>query len=382
MTKLSGAFMLAALMLTSLPAFADGADDTGLTRIEITDRLLRPWDMAFLSANKALVTEKEGGLQLVDLTTGNKTLVSGLPADLDNRNKTGIGDNSGLFGIALHPAFEQNPWVYLSYSAKTEEGTTTKVIRAKLNGTTLSQSQDLLVASPFSADRYHYGGGLVFGSDGNLYVTIGERLFNEKDQPPLPIAQNYQDKRGKIYRLNSDGSIPEDNPDFGPGSAAGLYAVGIRAAQGLALHPETGHIWFSEHGTRQGDEINLLKAGANYGWPVKTTGGYRFREYQPPALPDRTFTPPSWHWEHTVAPTGLTFYTGEEFPHWRGSLLLAGLSRGSFWRLTVEGNEIVAAHELFEDQRIRLRSVKQAPDGKLYLLTDEANGRILRIVKN
>ena len=378
--------LLLALTGSSFYIFAETTEEANnqqpLTRIEIAERLLRPWDMDFLSADTALVTEKEGTLQKVNLLTGEKTPIKGLPEDLSRRNQTGIGDNSGLFAVKLDPDFSENQWVYLSYAATSDKGNgaTTKVIRGKFYNDTLTDLQTLLVATPYTEDRYHYGGGLIFGADGKLYITVGERLFNEKDEPALPIAQNYRDKRGKIYRLNPDGSIPTDNPAFPGESVPGLYALGIRAAQGLTLHPHTQHIWFSEHGTRQGDEINLLKAGANYGWPIKTTGGYRFQEYQPPALADRTFTPPVWYWEHTVAPTGLTFYQGSEFPQWNGNLLLAGLSRGSFWRMTLKGHEIVEAEELFTEQRIRLRNVKQGPDGKLYLLTDEANGRVLRVV--
>ena len=371
------------LILLICPCCSALSAELNLIRTQITDRLIRPWDMVFLNHEQALVTEKEGTLVKVNLTNGDKTYLTGMPKDLANRNKTGIGDNSGLFGIALHPNFTETSWVYLSYAASNESGlTTTKVVRGKIANNQFSDIETLFVAAPFSGDRYHYGGGLVFGRDNKLYFTVGERLFNEKDQPKdMPIAQNYMDRRGKIYRFNDDGSIPEDNPSFSSEVQPGIYAVGIRAAQGLTVHPKTGQIWFSEHGTRQGDEINVLHKGANYGWPIKTTGGYRFQEYQPPTLPERTFTPPTWFWQHTVAPTGLTFYTGSELTEWRGSLLVAGLSKGSFWRMQLEGNRIVDGEELFAEQRIRLRNVKQGPDGKLYVLTDEANGRILRIDK-
>ena len=237
---------------------------------------------------------------------------------------------------------------------------------------------------------------MTFGGDGKLYVTIGERLYHEADEPPLPIAQDLADKRGKIYRLNADGTAPADNPDFGPDGTPGLFAVGIRAAQGIALNPETGDIWFSEHGGRQGDEINLLVAGANYGWPVKTDGGYRDADYAPPELPDRVYTDPIWSWPHTVAPTGITFYDGRDFPAWRGDLLVAGLSRGSFWRLNFEDGEIASVEELFVDDRVRSRNVAVGPDGALYMLTDtlfrtgatggleftgEPSGQLLRIAR-
>jgi len=256
---------------------------------------------------------------------------------------------------------------------------TTKIIRAVLKNNSLQQVKTLFVAEPYTHERYHYGGGMVFGKDGKLYFTIGERLFSEKDQPVVPIAQDIQDRRGKIYRINPDGTIPDDNPDFGAKATPGLYAIGIRAAQGIALDTLSGKIWFSEHGTHQGDEINVLKAKANYGWPMKTTGKYRYAEYAPQAIPGNNYSDPAWFWLQTVAPTGLHFYSGNEFAAWNRNLLVGGLSRGSLWRMVIEGETIKSAEELFTDERLRIRKVAQSPAGKLYILSDEVNGKIIRI---
>ena len=155
--------------------------------------------------------------------------------------------------------------------------------------------------------------------------------------------------------------------------------MGIRAAQGITLDTNTNKIWFTEHGTHQGDEINVLKPGANYGWPMKTTGKYRFAEFAPTPIPGNTYTDPVWSWLHTVAPTGLLFYGGSEFANWKGNLLVTGLSRGSLWRMNVEGETIKSAEELFTDDRVRTRKVAQSPMGKLYILTDELNGKLIRI---
>lgn len=346
----------------------------------VFEGLLHPWSIAFLNEEEALVSEKDGQLVKVNLTSKTKTPISGFPDDLiDSIRVRSRGDNSGIFEVVLDPNFSNNQHIYVSYAAENEKGATTKVIKAKLDGNSLSDIQELLVASPYTREMYHYGGGMTFGRDGKLYITVGERLFNEKDQPPMPIAQNLEDKRGKIYRLNPDGSIPADNPDFGVDAVPGLYAIGIRAAQGLTTHPETGDIWFSEHGTIQGDEINILRKGANYGWPIITTGKYRAPNYAPPKLEGVEFTDPTWYWLHTVAPTGLSFYTGDEFPTWKGNLFVPGLSRGSLWRFTMEGTTIKHAEELFVDDRVRSRKIRQSPDGKLYLLTDEENGKIIRI---
>ena len=346
----------------------------------ILDNLQHPWSIAFLNEKEALITEKDGALLLVDLESKTRVEIGGLPTDLiDSIRLKDRRDNSGLFDIVLDPNFKQNKWIYLSYAAENDVGSTTKVIRAKLEENRLSEIQPLLVAAPFSQDLFHYGGGLSFGADGKLYCLIGERLYDEIDEPPLPIAQDPTDPRGKIYRINSDGSIPEDNPDFGPDAVPGLYALGIRAAQGIVLNRETGALWFSEHGSRQGDELNKLVAGANYGWPIKTTGTYRNQNYTPPTEADISFTAPVHYWLQTIAPTGLVFYTGTEFPQWQGDLILAGLSRGSLWRLHLEKEEVISAEELFINNRVRSRKVALSPEGKLFMLTDEPNGKLIRI---
>jgi glucose/arabinose dehydrogenase len=345
----------------------------------IVDQLKRPWSIAFLSEDEVLITEKEGDLIKVNLLNKERTRINGFPSDMaDSIAFYHPGDNTGKFEVLLDPDFSKNKYIYISYAAKSDKGKTTKIIRAILEDNSLKKIQTLFVATPYTFERVHYGGGMTFGGDGKLYFTIGERMFNEKNEPALPIAQNIQDKRGKIYRINLDGSIPKDNPDFGASAVPGLYAIGIRAAQGITYNPATNKIWFSEHGTHQGDEINILTPRANYGWPLKTTGKYRYAEYVPPVIND-TLTEPVWSWLHTVAPTGLLFYTGDEFPSWKGNLLVGGLSRGSLWRMTIEGEKIKSAEELFVDDRKRLRKVVQSPGGKLYVLTDEMNGMLIRI---
>jgi aldose sugar dehydrogenase len=345
----------------------------------VLDGLKRPWGMVFLSANEVLISEKEGDLLRVDLRTKARARIAGFPSDMaDSVGAFGFGDNTGKFDVVLDPAFASNRLVYLSYAAKTAAGRATKVVRARLANDSLQQVRTIFVAEPYLAERVHYGGGMVFGPDGKLYLTVGERLFNERDEPAWPLAQDRTDRRGKIYRLNGDGSIPADNPDFGSSAVRGLYAIGIRASQGLTVHPQTNAIWFSEHGTQQGDELNVLRAGANYGWPLRTTGKYRDSTYVPPA-PRDSLTAPIWSWPHTVAPTALLFYTGDEFPSWRNSLFVGGLTRGSVWRMTIDGETVLSAEELFVDSRERIRDVVQSPSGELYLLTDDKNGKLVRV---
>ena len=176
-------------------------------------------------------------------------------------------------------------------------------------------------------------------------------------------------------------AYPKIIPDFGLDAVKGIYAFGIRAAQGITMHPETGELWFSEHGTIQGDEINLLQAGANYGWPNVTSGKLRSKGYEPPSLENPVYTDPIHYWLQTVAPTGLVFYTGESFPEWKGDLIVPGLSRGSLWRLSLDGHTVKSVEELFTDKHIRLRKAEMGPDGRLYILTSEENGKIIEIVR-
>ncbi|MEA5428777.1 PQQ-dependent sugar dehydrogenase [Arcicella lustrica] len=356
--------------------------DVNAIRLEketILEGLKRPWSIVFISEDEVLISEKEGDLVKVNLLNKEKTKIKGFPTDLED-SLGGFGDNTGKFEVLLDPDFKTNKFIYLSYAAKAAtKGRTTKIIRAVLENQSLQQIKVLFVAEPHTHERVHYGGGMLFGNDGKLYFTIGERLFTEKDEPSIPIAQNIEDKRGKIYRINSDGTIPNDNPYFGDKATPGLYAIGIRAAQGLTLEINTSKIWFSEHGTHQGDEINVLKAGGNYGWPMKTTGKYRFAEFAPKPILGNTYTEPVWSWLQTVAPTGLHFYVGQEFAAWNHNLLVGGLSKGSLWRLTIENETIKSTEELFVNDRLRIRKVVQSPMGKLYILSDELNGKLIRV---
>lgn len=363
----------------------------------IMDGLNKPWSMAFLSENEAIVAEKDGDILLINLANKTKQAIRGLPKDVgrkvlidtvkhsngifpvDTHGKS-LSFNAGWFQVLLDPNFAETSYIYISYAAENEErASTTKVIRGKLNGSTLSEVETLFIAAPYSHGLFHYGGGMVFGKDEKLYISIGERNYFEHLNPKIPLAQDITDKRGKIIRINKDGSIPEDNPDFGKEAVPGLYATGIRAAQGLTLDPVSGNIWFSEHGTMQGDELNMMVAKANYGWPNRTSGGYRTKDYQPQALHGALLTDPVHFWQHTIAPTGLTFYNGREFPMWRGNLIVPGLSRGNLWRVVIENNEVVSTQELFINDRVRLRKAVTSPRGQLYLLTDEEDGKIILV---
>lgn len=363
----------------------------------IIDGLNRPWSMAFISEMDVLISEKDGNLLRADLNSGERKVIKGLPKDVAraitiDTTKVDKGVfppqlhgqtrslNAGWFQVLLDPDFEENSFVYLSYAAENKrKESTTKVIRGMLKENELTKVETLFEA-PYSHGLFHYGGGMIFGADKKLYITIGERNYEEYLNPDLPFSQDISDKRGKVIRINPDGSIPEDNPNFGSTAIKGLYALGIRASQGFTTHPETGDIWFSEHGTTQGDELNVLRAGVNYGWPYKTSGKYRSKNYNPVIPEGLNFEDPIYFWNKTIAPTGLAFYNGREFPQWKGDLLVPGLSKGSLWRMTIKNDRVESAEELFINDRVRLRKVAVSPRGQLYLLTDEENGQLIKLI--
>lgn len=357
---------------------------TVAVRRQIVARGLRhPWSMAFLPNGDFLVTEKDGTLQRVT-PAGRVSPIGGVPDDLDNTRQD-PRDNSGLFDVVLHPQFPSNGLIYFAYASKRPGGTTTtKLVRAQLDGDLLTEVRTLFQATPRTGDRFHYGGALLIGPDQKLYLSVGERHFHEADNPALGVSQDAGDRRGKIYRFELDGGIPTDNPtSFGALSVPGLYAMGVRAPQGFAIQPGSRRIWFTEHGSSRGDEVNVLTAGANYGWPSRTFGTFREADYRPVSLPGARYTDPVHVWaDRTVAPTGLTFYSGDTFPEWRGDLLVAGLSRGYLMRVRVKDLTVVGVEYLLEDAPVRLRSVKQAPDGALYLLTDELDGKLIRLERD
>lgn len=362
----------------------------------ILEGLAHPWSIAFINEDEAFISEKDGDLLRIDLEGRSKHRIAGFPNDLITPFRIDVEDypartyptsingrtlsgNGGILDVALHPDFATNAQVFISYVSQIDKTFALKVISAKIVNDSLEDIKTLLNPGPYVPGLWHFGGGLCIQDD-YLFVTAGERLFFEDLKTGLPIAQDVTDARGAIYRLHLDGSIPADNPNFGAGAIPGIYAFGIRAAQGITTRPGTKDIWFSEHGTNQGDELNLLRAGANYGWPNITSGSWRSPGYVPDSLPQPQYVNPQHYWLQTVAPTGLTFYTGSDFPSWQGNLIVPGLSRGSLWRMVLDNNTVISAEELFLDDHVRSRKVAQSPEGKLYLLTDEDNGKLIRII--
>lgn len=350
--------------------------DAGQTRVQAGMRELRlvpvvdglefPWGLAFLPDGRLLVTERDGRLRLAAQGRLEPEPVAGTPEVLAR-------GQGGLLDVALHPRFAETGWLYLTYSAPSSGGAATHLMRARLAEDRLEEQKVIFVAGPGSSTGRHFGSRIVFDRQGYLYLGIGDR--GEMDR-----AQDLMDLAGKIVRLEDDGSVPPDNPLVGRDDAhPAIFAWGVRNPQGMALHPATGILWEHEHGPRGGDEVNVIRAGANYGWPLTTHG----MDYS--GLPigrGRTMEgvePPLWTWVPSIAPSGMAFYDAESVPAWRGDLLVGALKDRMLVRLDLEDGRIVGEERLIKDTIGRIRDVRIGPDGLVYLLNDEPDGGIWRL---
>jgi glucose/arabinose dehydrogenase len=326
-----------------------------------------PWGMTWLPDGSMLITEKSGILYQVK--NGTKTEIKNMPAVY-------LRGQGGLMDIALHPSYAKNGWIYMTYASSEGDGDggNTKLIRAKLIDGSLAQMESLYKATPNSTRGQHFGSRIIFDNDGFLYFSIGER-GNEKENP-----QDIKRDGGKIYRLNDDGSIPQDNPFVGQAAAKeAIYTYGNRNPQGMAKHPETGEIWAHEHGPKGGDEINIIKKGANYGWPIVTYG----INYNGTTISTETTKPgienPIYYWLPSIAPSGMTFVTGDRYPYWKGHLLAGSLKFEYLELLKLRGNTVIDRQKIATNIG-RVRNVAQSPDGYIYLAV-EGKG-IFKIIPN
>ena len=332
----------------------------------VAEKLEHHWGMAFLPDGRMLVTERPGRLRIVSADGTKSPPVEGVP-------RVFAHGQGGLLDVALDPAYATNNLIYLSYAEPGTGGGGTAVARGRLERNRLVDLTVIFRQVPKRNTVKHFGSRLVFARDGTLFITTGER--DNRDQ-----AQNLAVHLGKLIRINSDGSIPEDNPFIGKDDAQPeIWSYGHRNMQGAALHPETGEIWTIEHGARGGDELNIPQAGKNYGWPVITYG----KDYSGAKIGEGTTKPgmeqPIYHWDPSIAPSGMAFYTGDAFPQWRGSLFVGALGYELLARLELDGAKVTHEERLLEDFGERIRDVRQGPDGLLYLLTDSEDGRLLRL---
>jgi aldose sugar dehydrogenase len=333
--------------------------------VTITDALVQPWALAFLPDGDILITERGGRLRLIHegrLTPGS---IDGIPP-VDTRTQDGLMD------LALHPRFTQNRTLYFTYSKPGERGDTTTLASARFNGVRLTDVRDLFVADAWSTAGGNSGSRIAFGRDGTIYMTVGER----HEQTP---AQDLRSHKGKILRLNDDGTVPMDNPFVNRADARPeIFSYGVRNPQGLFAEPSTGTIWQHEHGPRGGDELNMIKAGHNYGWPAITFGV----NYNGTIISKDTaragMEQPVAHWTPPISPSGLTIYSGDRFPAWRGNVFLGALSGHHLRRLELRNGRVTHQEAILPTGRYeRIRDVRQGPDGLLYALTDA--GALLRL---
>ena len=339
------------------------------------------WGLAFLPETEQLaVTELSGALSVVDTGTGDVVDIDGVP-------EVDAAGQGGLLDVAVDPGFPEEEWLYLTYSADDGNGeTTTYLARGQLDTEqeSLTDVEELFSAEPAEPGEDHYGSKLAFGPDGHLFMTIGDRADKDFDDHP---SQDTSNTLGTTVRLEPDGSVPEDNPFVDePDFADEIYSYGHRNAQGMTVHPETGELWQSEHGEQEGDEINIVQAGGNHGWPVTHTGceyGTDTPVGDHPSERD-DIVDPVYYWEcgsEGFPPAGMAFYEGEEFPAWDGDLLIGGLASEYLARFTVDGDEVEEEEELLADEGWRIRNVVVGPeDGALYIAIDEEDAPLVRLV--
>lgn len=365
-----------ALLVAAVTAFAQipaaNVASPVATRVEtVATGLEFPWAMAFLPDGDVLVTERPGRLRVIERTpAGGYTLrptpVTGLPPLF-------VQGQAGLFDLLLDPDFATNGLLYLSFAHGTVEANHLRVVRARFDGTRLHDVLPIFTAMPAKTHAQHFGGRMALLADGTLVVGVGDGNLRRTD------AQRLHTHLGKFVRVGRDGSVPRDNPFVArAGALPETWTIGHRNPQGLVA--VRGSLYAHEHGAKGGDELNRLVAGANYGWPLTTDGidytGARVTPYR--TLPG--ITAPLTHWTPSIAPSGMAWYDGALFPAWRGSLFVAALKEKSVRRVPMRGGRPGTQELLFRDLDARIRDVRAAPDGALWLATDAADGRILRVV--
>ncbi len=364
----------AASVDTSTDQAAPKQQPSGYSLVPVVENLEHPWGMAWLPDGDVLITERPGRLRIVRDGSLDPTPIIGVPSVLSS-------GQGGLLDIALHPDFEENQLVYLTYAAGDSQNNRTEVARAEFDGSSLQNLETIFTVNRQKYDTQHFGSRLTWLPDGTLLVSIGDG-----GNPPVELdgdlirkqAQNLNAYLGKVVRINDDGSIPADNP-FTDQAAPAVWSYGHRNIQGMAYDPIRQQVWVSEHGARGGDELNQVRAGENYGWPLVSHS----REYSTgqPVAPTQSqpgMVDPKIVWPMTVAPSGLEVYTGEVFSDWQGNLFAGGLRTGSIHRIAVDESGSATELGMIEVNQ-RVRDVRQGPDGLLYVLTDESAGQLLRI---
>ncbi|MCC5878391.1 MAG: PQQ-dependent sugar dehydrogenase [Idiomarina sp.] len=364
---------IAALGLSALAATAQANTiETRWTDVNVetvASGLNHPWGIAFLSNGRMLVTERAGTMHIID-SDGNKgEAIAGLP-------EIKVRRQGGLLDVALSPDYESDSTIYFSYSEPESAGsevTSTAVARARLEDNELHDVEVIFSQYPKEDGGRHYGGRLQFSADGEyLFIGLGDRGHRQDD------SQTLDNHTGKLVRIHRDGSAPSDNPFVDEdGALAEIWSYGHRNIQGMDIQPSTGKIWAVEHGPQGGDELNQPEAGLNYGWPVVTHGEQYGGGEVGIGFDKEGMELPVWHWTPSIAVSGMAFYDGNQFPAWQGNILATGLRGTQVARLEVDGDRVIHQEVMQFEQRIR--EVRIGPDGLIYLLTDESDGKILRL---
>ena len=349
--------------------------------VTVVEGLQNPWSLAFLPGGKMLITERPGRLRVVSADGKLSAPVTGLPA-VDARGQ------GGLLDVVLDPAFAKNGQIYWSYAEPAAEQGVNNTAVAKgrfvddAAAPRVEQVQVIYHQRPSLRSPLHFGSRLVFGRDGTLFITQGDRSITEGRMQ----SQKLESGLGKIVRINTDGSIPKDNPFVGrDGALPEIWSIGHRNIQSAALNPATGELWEVEHGTRGGDEINIARKGRDYGWPTIAYGiEYRGGPITGGITQQEGMEQPLYYWDPIIGPSGMAFYTGSLFPEWQGNLFIGGHGTRDLVRLELKGDTVVAEERLLKDLQPKpeaIRDVRQGPDGALYLLTDGSNGRLLKLIR-
>lgn len=379
-----GLALLVAAPLGAQPTSSETDDDVYESArhhfrvVTVAEGLENPWSMTWLPGGDLLLTERAGRLRIVRGGTLDPDPIAGVP-------EVRVRGQGGLLEVLLHPDFESNRLVYLSFSKPNADGSeaTTAVVRGRLSAdaSRLEDVEEIFEARAWAEGNAHFAGRMFFDGDGYLFLSVGDRGADPdlmEDQP----AQSLANHQGTILRLHEDGSVPADNPFVDTdGAMPEIWSYGHRNPQGLFLHPETGEIWANEHGPRGGDELNLVRRGLNYGWPVASYGiNYDGSVYTTETHRSGT-EPPVYAWVPSIATSGLLVYTGDRFPWWKGNVFSGGLDGEQLSRLTLDGHRVVSEERLLEGELGRIRDVRQGPDGYIYLAVEERRGGRTPIVR-
>lgn len=358
------------------PAFAGQTRACGVSSnvafdvVVIAKGLNKPWAVEPLPGGDVLITEKSGNLRVVSAKGELGRPIAGVPA-------VDAGGQGGLLDVALSPAFATDRTIYWSFSEPRTGGNGTSVARGVLTADLrrLEQVSVIFRALPVYDNNMHFGSRLAFGGDGMLYITTGDR----SDAPMRKYAQQHDSHLGKTLRIKPDGTAPADNPFTDNKSVPEIWSLGHRNVQAAAFDSQ-GQYWVVEHGTKGGDELNLIAKGKNYGWPLIAYG----EEYSGQPIGDGTtaragYEQPAYYWDPVIAPSGAQFYSGDAFPEWRGSLFIGALKERRLVRLVLKDNKVIGEEHLLVERGQRVRDVRQGPEGALYVVTDDENGELWKI---